>query len=106
MTAWNVTVDDTSPIFAYQPYGKSHQRAMVIMIILAWMIAADGISPSNGWSTYFTQTGYNKSPGQSGNGKSMHVTSLPNASVKLQFYGTSCAMAALRVLARIELNLP
>ncbi|KAJ7705610.1 hypothetical protein B0H17DRAFT_672082 [Mycena rosella] len=70
MSLWNFTIADTSPILSYQPY-------------------ADGFGLTNGWQTWYTTSGFNKSPGESGEGVSYHVTSLAGAQVTLQFFGSA-----------------
>lgn len=95
MAAWNVTVDDTSPIFTYHPYGEPCDYDRIDAVLIPPI--ADGIGPSNGWSTWFSQTGYNTAPGEAGKGKTLHITSLPNAIVQLQFYGAHNPVAHIHL---------
>ncbi|KAF8201353.1 hypothetical protein K438DRAFT_1965849 [Mycena galopus ATCC 62051] len=69
MALWNYTIPDTSPILSYHPY-------------------ADGFGLTKGWQTYYTVSGFNTQPGESSQGDSYHLTSLPGAEVSLEFYGT------------------
>ncbi|KAG2076759.1 hypothetical protein BDR04DRAFT_622453 [Suillus decipiens] len=68
-TSWNITLNDTSPVFTYYPY-------------------YDGFGTGNGWQIWYSQTGYNTVPANPGVGTSAHITSLPGANVTLSFYGT------------------
>ncbi|KAJ7770290.1 hypothetical protein DFH07DRAFT_768798 [Mycena maculata] len=49
---------------------------------------ADGFGLNNGWQAWYTTSGFNTSPGESGQGDSYHVTSLVGAQVTLRFYVT------------------
>lgn len=68
-TSWNITLNDTSPVFTYYPY-------------------YDGFGTGNGWQIWYSETGYNTVPANPGVGISAHITSLPGANVTLSFYGT------------------
>ncbi|KAG2149478.1 hypothetical protein BD769DRAFT_1659034 [Suillus cothurnatus] len=68
-TSWNITLNDTSPVFTYYPY-------------------YDGFGTGNGWQVWYSETGYNTVAGNPGVGISAHITSLPGANVTLSFYGT------------------
>lgn len=68
-TSWNITLNDTSPVFAYYPY-------------------YDGFGTGNGWQIWYSETGYNTVFANPGVGISAHITSLPGANVTLSFYGT------------------
>ncbi|KAI0783377.1 hypothetical protein C8Q75DRAFT_445092 [Abortiporus biennis] len=70
---WNYTIDDTSAMLTYQPYGG-------------------GRNPGDGWVTWFSGSGFNNAAGQASSGDSWHLTSLPGASVSLEFHGTSIHM--------------
>lgn len=67
-TSWNITLNDTSPVFTYYPY-------------------YDGFGTENGWQVWYSETGYNTVPANPGVGISAHITSLPGANVTLSFYG-------------------
>lgn len=68
-TSWNITLNDTSPVFTYYPY-------------------YDGFGTGNGWQIWYSETGYNTVFANPGVGISAHITSLPGANVTLSFYGT------------------
>ncbi|KAG1754748.1 uncharacterized protein EDB91DRAFT_1241993 [Suillus paluster] len=68
-TSWNITLNDTSPVFTYYPY-------------------YDGFGLGNGWQVWYSETGYNTVPANAGNGISAHRTSLTGANVTFSFYGT------------------
>ncbi|KAG1904574.1 uncharacterized protein F5891DRAFT_749024 [Suillus fuscotomentosus] len=68
-TSWNITLNDTSPVFTYYPY-------------------YDGFGTGNGWQIWYSETGYNTAFANPGVGISAHITSLPGANVTLSFYGT------------------
>ncbi|KAG1793908.1 uncharacterized protein HD556DRAFT_454007 [Suillus plorans] len=68
-TSWNITLNDTSPVFTYYPY-------------------YDGFGTGNGWQIWYSETGYNTAFANPGVGISAHITSLPGANVTLTFYGT------------------
>ncbi|KAF5385301.1 hypothetical protein D9615_001171 [Tricholomella constricta] len=76
MSLWNFTIDDTSPYLSFNPYG-------------------DGSGLSNGWQTWYTGSQFNSAPGQASRGDSYHITSLRNASVTLQFFGTGVSLFGL-----------
>ncbi|KAL4252452.1 hypothetical protein ABKN59_002705 [Abortiporus biennis] len=67
---FNHTIDNTSPLFVYEPND-------------------DGLSPANGWVTWFSQSGFNTAAGEEAIGDSRHITSLAGASVSLQFHGAA-----------------
>lgn len=56
-----------------------------------FIILGDGTGLSNGWSTWYNQSGFIISPGVSygdiGYVESYHITSLPEANVSLTFNG-------------------
>ncbi|KAG0707601.1 hypothetical protein DFH29DRAFT_995027 [Suillus ampliporus] len=68
-TSWNITLNDTSPVFAYYPY-------------------YDGFGLGNGWQVWYSETGFNTVPANPGNGISAHITSLAGANVTFSFYGS------------------
>lgn len=68
-TSWNITLNDTSPVFTYYPY-------------------YDGFGTGNGWQIWYSETGYNTVFANPGVGISAHRTSLPGANVTFSFYGT------------------
>ncbi|KAG2155694.1 hypothetical protein DEU56DRAFT_319654 [Suillus clintonianus] len=68
-TSWNITLNDTSPMFTYYPY-------------------SDGFGLTNGWQIWYSETGYNTVFANPGVGISAHITSLPGANVTFSFYGT------------------
>ncbi|KAG2138704.1 uncharacterized protein EDB93DRAFT_1253251 [Suillus bovinus] len=68
-TSWNITLNDTSPVFTYYPY-------------------YDGFGTGNGWQIWYSETGYNTVFANPGVGISAHITSMPGANVTLSFYGT------------------
>ncbi|KAG0703992.1 hypothetical protein DFH29DRAFT_913940 [Suillus ampliporus] len=68
-TSWNITLNDTSPVFTYDP-------------------CYDGFGLGNGWQVWYSETGYNTAPANTGNGISAHITSLAGANVTLSFYGS------------------
>ncbi|KAJ7267222.1 hypothetical protein C8J57DRAFT_1469510, partial [Mycena rebaudengoi] len=70
MVLLNFTLEDTSPVFEFQPY-------------------ADGFGLQNGWQTFYTGSGFNSKPGQGSQGDSFHLTSLDGAQVALKFYGSA-----------------
>lgn len=75
----NVTVDDTSPTFVYEPWGEG---------------GLAGGSVGQGWATWYDELGFNNANGalprgDSPEGTSYHVTGFNGAMVSLTFYGTS-----------------
>ncbi|TDL28167.1 hypothetical protein BD410DRAFT_348751 [Rickenella mellea] len=69
----NFTVDDTSPIFRYEPY-------------------SDGVGSNNGWQTWYSDSGFNSQPGEEGSGESFHLTSFNGANVSLNFFGSGITL--------------
>jgi hypothetical protein len=66
-----IYVDDTSPSITYYPF-------------------ADTFGPPNlnaGWNPYYTGSGYAAYQGQTGQGTSLHRTSLDGASFSIQWNG-------------------
>ncbi|KAJ3556494.1 hypothetical protein NM688_g1997 [Phlebia brevispora] len=70
-TSLNFTIDDSSPVFSYSPYG-------------------DG-SLLGGWQAWFSGSGFETEPqgGEESVGDSYHLTNFSGASVSLEFYGTA-----------------
>ncbi|KAG9090549.1 hypothetical protein FRC06_000990, partial [Ceratobasidium sp. 370] len=66
---WNITLDDSSPVFSYFPYG-------------------DGAA-GDGWATYYSTSGFRQAGGNTPLGNSSHVTWNNNSSISLSFYGIS-----------------
>ena len=67
-------VDDTSPTITYYPFGDTFG-------------APDA---SAGWNPYYTEIGYAHFQGQTGEGSSLHRTSLDGASFSIQWNGAYC----------------
>ncbi|KAJ7750232.1 hypothetical protein B0H16DRAFT_1549914 [Mycena metata] len=72
MSLWNLTIDDTSPFFTYFPYADGSNSGL-----------------TKGWTPWYTQSGFITTNGEGGAGDSYHITSLPGASVTLNFYGSA-----------------
>ncbi|KAK7023138.1 hypothetical protein R3P38DRAFT_2957713 [Favolaschia claudopus] len=70
MALWNYTIFDTSPMFSYHPF-------------------VDGYGIENSWQTYYSVSQLNKQPGDTPRGDSYHVTTLPDAELSLEFYGSA-----------------
>ncbi|KAJ3473874.1 hypothetical protein NLI96_g12779 [Meripilus lineatus] len=68
-STFNVTLDDSSPMFSYLPYG-------------------DG-PVDEGWRAWYSQIGFNNDCGKESVGDSLHITSSAGASVQLTFSGTA-----------------
>ncbi|KAF8597710.1 hypothetical protein BDV93DRAFT_547778 [Ceratobasidium sp. AG-I] len=66
---WNVTLDDSSPVFTYLPYG-------------------DGAA-SAGWATYYSVSGFRQAGGNTPLGDSSHVTWNNDTTLSLSFYGNA-----------------
>jgi len=86
-TSWNITLNDTSPVFTYYPYCEpfiyNDDRLIRVMLSID-----DGFGLTNGWQVWYSETGYNTAPANAGFGISAHITSLSGANVTLPFYGT------------------
>lgn len=67
-----VTIDDTSPCISYSPFRDTFTTPNL----------------SAGWNPYYDQSGFATSSGGTGNGTSLHITSLDGASLALQWRGT------------------
>ncbi|KAL5534029.1 hypothetical protein ACEPAG_489 [Sanghuangporus baumii] len=81
---FNFTIDDTSPVLTYWPYADFKGAT------------GQGDGLQNGWQTWYSASGYLSSPeGPSPLGESFHLTSLPDASVSLSFYGTGVVLYGL-----------
>ncbi|EMD40727.1 hypothetical protein CERSUDRAFT_111306, partial [Gelatoporia subvermispora B] len=70
---WNYTIDDSSPLFIFQPYGDG---------------GADNFT-QNGWLPWYTTSHFATSGGEAATGDSYHITSLAGASVSLAFQGSA-----------------
>ncbi|KDQ11020.1 hypothetical protein BOTBODRAFT_470255 [Botryobasidium botryosum FD-172 SS1] len=68
-SAWNFTVDDTSPMFVYQPYGDGNL--------------------TGGWATWYSGSGFNTAGGEASVGDSYHLTGFDGASIAFRFYGSA-----------------
>ncbi|KAH8119972.1 hypothetical protein DFH11DRAFT_21098 [Phellopilus nigrolimitatus] len=71
--SWNFTLPDTSSVFQYSPY-------------------SDGFGLTNGWQQGYTNSEFLTSPGEAGVGSPFHITSHPNASISLSFFGTGVTL--------------
>ncbi|KAJ7750231.1 hypothetical protein B0H16DRAFT_1887848 [Mycena metata] len=69
---WNYTIDDASPFLTYLPYADGSNSGL-----------------NKGWTPWYTKTGYLVQNAAAGDGDSYHITSLPGASVTLNFYGSA-----------------
>lgn len=96
LVQYNFTIDDTSPVLTYSPYGVHfHFLDRVYALLLLTLPPADfdsangrGDGLQNGWQTWYSGSGYlSSADGPTPNGESFHLTSLPGASVSLSFYG-------------------
>ncbi|QRV95767.1 hypothetical protein RhiJN_23785 [Ceratobasidium sp. AG-Ba] len=67
LSTWNVTLDDSSPLFSYMPFG-------------------DGAA-GDGWATYYSISGFRQEGGSTPLGDSSHVTWNNRSSFSLSFYG-------------------
>ena len=89
--AFNLTIDDTSPVLTYSPYGTCLSRPARAQLKISR--EGDGLGLNDGWSTWYSDLGFINSPGVEfgdiGRGTSYHITSLPGANVSLAFNGTS-----------------
>ncbi|KAG9007793.1 hypothetical protein FRB93_007184 [Tulasnella sp. JGI-2019a] len=78
MSAVNITVLDTSPIFTYSPFGEGGEAE---------------VSTNYGWATGYTGTGFlangSLPRGAVGSGYSYHATAFEGGSVSLKFNGTT-----------------
>jgi len=68
----HVTVDDISPCISYSPFRDTFSSPNL----------------SAGWNPYYDQSGFAAHSGETGNGTSLHITSLDGASLALQWRGT------------------
>ncbi|OCH94098.1 hypothetical protein OBBRIDRAFT_852240 [Obba rivulosa] len=66
---WNYTIDDSSPLFVFEPYGDA---------------GLDNFT-QNGWLPWYTGSGFASSGVEAAVGDSFHITSRPGASFSLQF---------------------
>ncbi|KAG8735960.1 hypothetical protein FRC10_009949 [Ceratobasidium sp. 414] len=66
---WNITLDDSSPVFNYLPYG-------------------DGAA-GDGWATHYSISGFHQAGGDAPLGDSSHVTWNNKSSLSLLFCGSS-----------------
>ncbi|KAL5495045.1 hypothetical protein ACEPAI_507 [Sanghuangporus weigelae] len=84
LVQYNFTIDDTSPVLTYAPYADFNGAT------------GQGDGLQNGWQTWYSASGYlSSSEGPSPLGESFHLTSLPEASVSLSFYGTGVVLYGL-----------
>ncbi|KAG8700764.1 hypothetical protein FRC08_004464 [Ceratobasidium sp. 394] len=65
--SWNLTLDDSSPVFKYFPYG-------------------DGAA-GDGWATYYSISGFRQAGGDTPLGDSSHLTWNNKSSLSFLFYG-------------------
>ncbi|KAK7044364.1 hypothetical protein R3P38DRAFT_3176627 [Favolaschia claudopus] len=70
--SWNFTIDDTSPFLTYTPFADSSNSGL-----------------PNGWIPWYQTSGFLTKNGNPGVGTSYHITSLNNASVAFDFYGSA-----------------
>ena len=69
-----ISIDDTSPCISYSPFRDTSTTPNL----------------SAGWNPYYDQSGFAISSGGTGNGTSLHITSLNGASLALQWRGMYC----------------
>lgn len=67
------TVNDTSPTILYTPFGDTFSTPNL----------------SAGWNPYYTNSGFASTPGEVGDGTSLHITSNNGSSLLVQWHGTS-----------------
>ncbi|KAI0066195.1 hypothetical protein BV25DRAFT_1515950 [Artomyces pyxidatus] len=82
-------VDDTSPSLSYFPFADT----------------LGAPNPLAGWNPYYTGSGYANPPGEQGNGTSLHITSLDQASFALQWFGTGIQLFGNVTAASYDLTL-
>jgi len=70
--SWNYTIDDSSSLLRYTPYGDGPQ--------------------SGGWQAWYSVAGFNTACGEESVGDSLHLTTFPGASVFLEFSGTAVTL--------------
>ncbi|KAK7039722.1 hypothetical protein R3P38DRAFT_2614336 [Favolaschia claudopus] len=75
--SWNFTIDDTSPFLTYSP-SFSHSVS-----------DSSNSGLPNGWIPWYQTSGFLTKNGNPGVGTSYHITSLNNASVAFDFYGSA-----------------
>ncbi|KAF8845975.1 hypothetical protein BDN67DRAFT_7312 [Paxillus ammoniavirescens] len=69
-----ININDTSPLYSYSPY-------------------YDGVGLENGWEIWYSGSGFNSTtPASLSSGYTSHITSLPGASVSLDFYGSAITL--------------
>ena len=88
---WNNTIDDTSPLFSYSPYCQLFLIVCLFSCLtnVLSLPPADGTGLQNGWQSWYTVSGFNSRAGDVPAGDSSRITSLPGASVSLNFFGKS-----------------
>jgi hypothetical protein len=70
-TSFELILDDTSPVINYYPFAET--------------LGAPNLAV--GWNSYFSNSGFLSVLGETGNGTSMHVTSLDGAELTIQWFG-------------------
>ena len=89
MNAWDFSIDDTSPLFTYHPFGEHAAIFSNIDTTAYVLVAGDGSSLSGGWMQWYSDYpgGFIQKPGDNQDGGSLHITSMPCANVSLSFHG-------------------
>lgn len=75
-TTLQLSVDDSSPTIEYIPFPDTLGTPNLL----------------GGWNPYFTESAFASTPGESGNGTSLHLTSHDQAAISLTFFGASCVL--------------
>jgi hypothetical protein len=70
-TSFELVLNDTSPVINYYPFAETLGAPNLVA----------------GWNSYFTQSGFLSELGQTGEGVSLHVTSLDGAELTIQWFG-------------------
>ena len=73
-TTLQLSIDDSSPTIQYFPFADTLGQPNLLA----------------GWNAYFTGSFFAATPGETGNGTSLHLTSHDGAAISLTFFGASC----------------
>src|ERR1700761_5260089 len=84
---YNLTIDDTSPLFQYKPYG-TFLSSETLTLSPYYVHLGEG-SHMSGWATFWTYPAFltGHAFGDAASGTSYHVTQTNGASLALSFYG-------------------
>ncbi|KAF8588650.1 hypothetical protein K439DRAFT_1334800 [Ramaria rubella] len=88
-TAFELELDDTSPVVNYFPFAET-------------LGAPDFLA---GWNSFFSDSGFLTELGQIGQGTSLHVTSLDGAALTIEWVGTGISLFGSAFKAAYTLSL-